>query len=60
MTTYTPPHRPKQPAESETEYVRDCLEHARHHQAAVEAAREAAGGVYDPILRRWVPCEVQP
>ena len=27
----------------------------RQKQAAVEAARKAAGGVYDPILKKWVP-----
>lgn len=60
MTGYIPPYRPKQPAESETAYVGLMLEYARQHQRAVEAARQAAGGVWDPILGRYVRCEVRP
>lgn len=52
----TPP--PKTPtSSSDDDWLRAVLSRERSRHAALEVRRLALGGVYDPILGRWVSVE---
>ena len=45
------------PAETTTDELERLEADCRARQAAIEAQRYRDGGIYDPILKRWVPID---